>query len=125
MVLFTRNELGKHTIVSVICCCSSIDDEAALQEAGIKLLQVALEAALCAYLQRRTQLRSQGDPAQQPSLPVTCCCCSVDDEAASQEQGSEAGGNQSDFQRGRRLRKLARMLNSKPAQKVGSTRSCA
>jgi hypothetical protein len=52
-------------------------------------------------------------------LAVTCCCCAVDDEAASQEQGSEAGGNHSDFQRGRRLRKLARMLNSKPAQKVG------
>lgn len=34
--------------------------------------------------------------------------------------GSEAGGYQSDFKRGRRLRKLARMLNSKPAQKVGT-----
>jgi hypothetical protein len=40
------------------------------------------------------------------------------DEDASRASGSEAGGAQSDFQRGRRLRKLARMLNSKPAQKV-------
>eukprot|EP00878_Enallax_costatus_P031470 GHUV01034416.1.p1 GENE.GHUV01034416.1~~GHUV01034416.1.p1 ORF type:complete len:452 (+),score=95.23 GHUV01034416.1:594-1949(+) len=42
------------------------------------------------------------------------------DAADEQQEGSEVGGYRSDFKRGKRLRKLARMLNSKQAQKANT-----
>lgn len=55
-----------------------------------------------------------------PPVSFSLCAAPTADDEGSQVSGSEAGGYQSDFKRGRRLRKLARMLNSKPAQKVGT-----
>jgi hypothetical protein len=48
-------------------------------------------------------------------LPFVLC---AGDGASSQQSGSEAGGFESDYKRGRRLRKLARMLGCRQAQKV-------
>lgn len=50
----------------------------------------------------------------------TCPGCAAADDASSQQSGSRDGGYQSDFKRGKRLRKLARLLSNKQAQKVRS-----
>lgn len=59
-----------------------------------------------------------------PPLHALWSVLPAGDGASSAADGSEAGGYQSDFKRGRRLRKLARMLNGKQAQKVQHPDTC-